>query len=224
MLPFPPKGHHGFSAARLLHCSTILLFSFVQTSLEFRIHLRYEFLMLGIQPVIDKLHSHENSTLDRWGGTKLTCFYVLPKKSTADSSFFMELSGPRLDWLPLKLHLFFPSSQALGLFWDAAERGWAGSGQPLWIGKMKRKSAHVSSVGSLCEHVFLLPQVHIDTKSATQVFDLIRKKMNHTDAYPHFMSVLHHCLLMPRECWRRLSRRSPSHERRHISTEWGKRV
>eukprot|EP00064_Thunnus_orientalis_P005942 superscaffoldBa00000599_g5956 len=39
--------------------------------------------------------------------------------------------------------------------------------------------------------------VHIDTKSATQVFDLIRKKMNHTDAYPHFMSVLHHCLLMP---------------------------
>lgn len=42
-------------------------------------------------------------------------------------------------------------------------------------------------------------QVHIDTKSASQVFDLIRKKMNHTDAYPHFMSVLHHCLLMPRE-------------------------
>lgn len=37
----------------------------LQTSLEFRIHLRYEFLMLGIQPVIDKLRSHENSTLDR---------------------------------------------------------------------------------------------------------------------------------------------------------------
>lgn len=48
--------------------------------------------------------------------------------------------------------------------------------------------------------LLLLLQVHIDTKSATQVFDLIRKKMNHTDAYPHFMSVLHHCLLMPREC------------------------
>lgn len=37
-----------------------------QTSLEFRIHLRYEFLMLGIQPVIDKLHCHENATLDRY--------------------------------------------------------------------------------------------------------------------------------------------------------------
>uniref|UniRef100_A0A674NBE8 Dishevelled associated activator of morphogenesis 1b n=1 Tax=Takifugu rubripes TaxID=31033 RepID=A0A674NBE8_TAKRU len=36
-----------------------------ETSLEFRIHLRYEFLMLGIQPIIDKLHAHENATLDR---------------------------------------------------------------------------------------------------------------------------------------------------------------
>lgn len=41
------------------------LFLSHQTSLEFRVHLRYEFLMLGIQPVIDKLRSHENSTLDR---------------------------------------------------------------------------------------------------------------------------------------------------------------
>ncbi|KAI2651918.1 Disheveled-associated activator of morphogenesis 1 [Labeo rohita] len=68
-----------------------------ETSLEFRVHLRYEFLMLGIQPIIDKLRSHENSTLD----------------------------------------------------------------------------------------------------SATQVFELVRKKLAHTDAYPHFMSILHHCLLMP---------------------------
>ena len=37
-----------------------------QTSLEFRIHLRYEFLMLGIQPIIEKLRSHENATLDRY--------------------------------------------------------------------------------------------------------------------------------------------------------------
>lgn len=37
----------------------------LQESLDFRLHLRYEFLMLGIQPVIDKLRQHENSTLDR---------------------------------------------------------------------------------------------------------------------------------------------------------------
>ncbi|MEQ2196574.1 Dishevelled associated activator of morphogenesis 2, partial [Xenoophorus captivus] len=34
-------------------------------NLEFRLHLRYEFLMLGIQPVIDKLREHDNATLDR---------------------------------------------------------------------------------------------------------------------------------------------------------------
>uniref|UniRef100_A0A8D0CLU4 Dishevelled associated activator of morphosis 1 n=1 Tax=Scleropages formosus TaxID=113540 RepID=A0A8D0CLU4_SCLFO len=39
--------------------------------------------------------------------------------------------------------------------------------------------------------------VHVDTKSATQMFDVIKKKMSHTDAYPHFLSILQHCLLMP---------------------------
>ena len=33
--------------------------------LEFRLHLRYEFLMLGIQPILDKLREWENLTLDR---------------------------------------------------------------------------------------------------------------------------------------------------------------
>lgn len=36
-----------------------------QENLEFRLHLRYEFLMLGIQPIIEKLRKHENETLDR---------------------------------------------------------------------------------------------------------------------------------------------------------------
>lgn len=36
-----------------------------QQSLEFRLHLRYEIIMLGIQPIIDKLRTHENETLDR---------------------------------------------------------------------------------------------------------------------------------------------------------------
>ncbi|KAG9336637.1 hypothetical protein JZ751_002984 [Albula glossodonta] len=97
-----------------------------EASLEFRVHLRYEFLMLGIQPVIDKLRSHENSTLDR----HLDYFEMLRNEDELTLS-------KRFD------------------------------------------------------------TVHIDTKSATQIFDLIRKKMNHTDAYPHFISVLHHCLLMP---------------------------
>uniref|UniRef100_A0A3Q4HFM1 Dishevelled associated activator of morphogenesis 2 n=1 Tax=Neolamprologus brichardi TaxID=32507 RepID=A0A3Q4HFM1_NEOBR len=39
-----------------------------EDNLEFRLHLRYEFLMLGIQPVIEKLREHENATLDS-GGT-----------------------------------------------------------------------------------------------------------------------------------------------------------
>ncbi|KAJ8269968.1 hypothetical protein GJAV_G00108790 [Gymnothorax javanicus] len=97
-----------------------------ETSLEFRVHLRYEFLMLGIQPIIDKLRSHENSTLDR-----------------------------HLDYFEM---LRNDDELVLSKRFDT---------------------------------------VHIDTKSATQVFDLIRKKMNHTDAYPHFISILHHCLLMP---------------------------
>ncbi|XP_076872972.1 disheveled-associated activator of morphogenesis 1b isoform X2 [Brachyhypopomus gauderio] len=97
-----------------------------EASLEFRVHLRYEFLMLGIQPIIDKLRSHDNSTLDR----HLDYFEMLRNDDE------------------LTLSRRFDS-------------------------------------------------VHIDTKSASQVFELIRKKMTHTDAYPHFMSILHHCLLMP---------------------------
>lgn len=58
-----------------------------QENLDFRLHLRYEFLMLGIQPIIDKLRKHENETLDRhlvsmereyfngnWKGVYLLCF------------------------------------------------------------------------------------------------------------------------------------------------------
>lgn len=47
---------------------------------------------------------------------------------------------------------------------------------------------------------FHVKQVHIDTKSATQMFELTRKRLTHSEAYPHFMSILHHCLQMPCEC------------------------
>ncbi|MEE6494065.1 hypothetical protein FKM82_017011 [Ascaphus truei] len=95
-------------------------------SLDFRLHLRYEFLMLGIQPVIDKLREHDNSTLDR----HLDFFEMLRNEDDLEFAKRFEL-------------------------------------------------------------------IHIDTKSATQMFELTRKRLTHTDSYPHFMSVLHHCLQMP---------------------------
>ena len=41
-----------------------MLFNF-QHHLEFRLHLRYEFLMLGIIPIFEKLRNYDNATLDR---------------------------------------------------------------------------------------------------------------------------------------------------------------
>ncbi|XP_044128146.1 disheveled-associated activator of morphogenesis 1 [Bufo gargarizans] len=95
-------------------------------SLDFRLHLRYEFLMLGIQPVIDKLREHDNSTLDR----HLDFFEMLRNEDELEFAKRFDL-------------------------------------------------------------------VHIDTKSATQMFELIRKRLTHSESYPHFTSILHHCLQMP---------------------------
>ncbi|KAG8432114.1 hypothetical protein GDO86_017846 [Hymenochirus boettgeri] len=39
--------------------------------------------------------------------------------------------------------------------------------------------------------------IHIDTKSATQMFELIKKRLKHTDGYPYLLSILQHCLQMP---------------------------
>ncbi|XP_030580849.1 disheveled-associated activator of morphogenesis 1 [Archocentrus centrarchus] len=97
-----------------------------KSSLEFRIHLRYEFLMLGIQPVIDKLRSHENATLER----HLNFFELLRN----EDEFLMS------------------------------------------------KQFDVE---------------HIETKSASQMFALIKKNLNHTEAYPHLLSVLQRCLMTP---------------------------
>ncbi|KAK7904009.1 hypothetical protein WMY93_016616 [Mugilogobius chulae] len=97
-----------------------------QTSLEFRIHLRYEFLMLGIQPVIDKLRSHENATLD----VHLDYFEILRSEDEFELSKRFDTS-------------------------------------------------------------------HIDTKSANGMFEVLKKKLGHTELYPHFLSALQHCLMMP---------------------------
>ncbi|CAN2391180.1 activator of morphogenesis 2 [Pristimantis euphronides] len=97
-----------------------------EDNLEFRLHLRYEFLMLGIQPVIDKLRQHENATLDR----HLDFFEMVRNEDE------LELAK-RFD------------------------------------------------------------MVHIDTKSATEMFELIKKKLKHTEGYPYLLSILQHCLQMP---------------------------
>ncbi|XP_061390121.1 disheveled-associated activator of morphogenesis 1 [Musca vetustissima] len=97
-----------------------------QENLDFRLHLRYEFLMLGIQPIIDKLRKHENETLDR-----------------------------HLD--------FFEMVRAE----DEKE--------------LARKFEHE----------------HVDTKSATTMFDFLRRKLSHSPAYPHLISLLQHMLLLP---------------------------
>ncbi|XP_069464850.1 disheveled-associated activator of morphogenesis 2 isoform X2 [Ambystoma mexicanum] len=97
-----------------------------EDNLEFRLHLRYEFLMLGIQPVIDKLRGHENATLDR----HLEFFEMVRNEDD------LELAK-RFD------------------------------------------------------------MVHIDTKSASQMFEVIKRKLKHTEAYPYLLSVLQHCLEIP---------------------------
>ncbi|XP_018564843.1 disheveled-associated activator of morphogenesis 1 [Anoplophora glabripennis] len=97
-----------------------------QENLEFRLHLRYEFLMLGIQPIIDKLRGHENETLNR----HLDFFEMVRNEDEKE---------------------------------------------------LARK----------------FEQDHIDTKSATAMFDLLRRKLSHTAAYPHLLSLLQHCILLP---------------------------
>ncbi|XP_039641828.1 disheveled-associated activator of morphogenesis 1 isoform X2 [Perca fluviatilis] len=99
-----------------------------ETSLEFRIHLRYEFLMLGIQPIIDKLHSNDNATLNR-----------------------------HLDFFEM----------------------------------LRNEDEHQMSKQ--------FDVLHIETKSASQMFELIKRNLSHTEAYPHLLSALQHCLIMTRK-------------------------
>lgn len=42
---------------------------------------------------------------------------------------------------------------------------------------------------------------HVDTKSATAMFDLMRRKLSHSGAYPHLLSLLQHMLLLPCKCF-----------------------
>ena len=97
-----------------------------EEQLEFRLHLRFEFIMLGIHQVIDKLRKHENETLDR-----------------------------HLD--------FFEMVRAE----DEKE--------------LSRKFNNES----------------IDAESSIEMFDLLRRKLSYSAAYPHFLSLMQHMLLLP---------------------------
>ncbi|XP_052768574.1 disheveled-associated activator of morphogenesis 1-like isoform X2 [Mya arenaria] len=94
--------------------------------LEFRLHLRYEFLMLGIQPVIEKLKKHDNATL------------------TTHLEFFEMMRND--------------DEKVLAKKFEGA---------------------------------------HIDTKSASSMFELLRKKLFMTPAYTNMLSLLQHLLLIP---------------------------
>ncbi|XP_033125746.1 disheveled-associated activator of morphogenesis 1-A-like isoform X1 [Anneissia japonica] len=108
--------------------NAIIRYGAGEDSLEFRIHLRYEFLMLGIQPIIDKLRTHDNATLDR--------------------------------------HLDF-----FDLVRNEDER------------ELARR----------------YEMIHVDSRNANTMFDVITRKISHTQAYPHLMSILEHFLLLPNE-------------------------
>jgi dishevelled associated activator of morphogenesis len=94
--------------------------------LEFRLHLRFEFIMLGIDKIIEKLRKYENETLDR--------------------------------------HLDF-----FDLVRSEDEK------------ELSRKFSNES----------------IDAESAIEMFDLLKRKLNYSAAFPHFLSLLQHMLLLP---------------------------
>ncbi|XP_039293436.1 disheveled-associated activator of morphogenesis 1 isoform X3 [Nilaparvata lugens] len=120
------KDEVSLKTAIMSFVNAVLSYGSGQESLEFRLHLRYEFLMLGIQHIIDKLRKHDNQTLDR----HLDFFEMVRNEDEKEVARKYE-------------------------------------------------------------------QVQVDTKSTTAVFDLLRRKLSHTAAYPHLLSLLNHCLLLP---------------------------
>lgn len=118
----------GLKTAIMSFVNAVLNYGPGEDSLEFRLHLRYELLMLGIQPVMEKLRKFENETLDR--------------------------------------HMDF-----FDMIRTEDER------------ELARR----------------FDKQHVDSKSATSMFELLRRKLSHTTAYPHLLSMLQHLLLLPLE-------------------------
>lgn len=122
------KDNLSLKTAIMSFINAVLNYGPGQVTLEFRLHLRYELLMLGIQPIIEKLRKYENETLDR----HLDFFEMVRNEDEKE---------------------------------------------------LARK----------------FEKEHVDTKSATAMFELLRRKLSHTAAYPHLLSLLEHCLLLPRK-------------------------
>lgn len=120
------KDNLSLKTAIMSFINAVLNYGPGQVTLEFRLHLRYELLMLGIQPIIDKLRKYENETLDR----HLDFFEMVRNEDEKEIARKFETE-------------------------------------------------------------------HVDTKSTSAMFDLLRKKLNHTAAYPHLLSLLQHCIMLP---------------------------
>ncbi|XP_060804115.1 disheveled-associated activator of morphogenesis 1 [Amyelois transitella] len=118
----------GVKTAIMSFVNAVLNYGPGEDSLEFRLHLRYELLMLGIQPVIEKLKKYENETLDR----HIEFFEMVRSEDERELARRFDLE-------------------------------------------------------------------HVDTKSAAAMFELLRRKVSHTAAYPHLLSLLQHLLLLPLE-------------------------
>lgn len=69
-------------------------------------------------------------------------------------------------------------------------------------------SQKIINITILLHQIFLYSQLflfclylqpYIDLRSATCMFEVLRRKLCTTSAYPHFLSILHHMLLVPSE-------------------------
>ncbi|XP_025103883.1 LOW QUALITY PROTEIN: disheveled-associated activator of morphogenesis 2-like [Pomacea canaliculata] len=116
----------GLKTAIMSFINAALRYGPGQDHLEFRLHLRYEFLMLGIVPIMQKLRTYGNATLDR-----------------------------HLDFFEMVRNV------------DEKE--------------LSRR----------------FEGVHVDSKSASAMFEVLRKKLSLTTAYPNLLSILYHLLLLP---------------------------
>ena len=72
----------GLKTAIMSFLNALLNYGPGADNLEFRLHLRYELLMLGVQPVIDKLRAHENPTLDRYSSSSSSSSQILDSINT----------------------------------------------------------------------------------------------------------------------------------------------